>query len=189
MGCHALLQRIFPTQGSNPCLLGLLHWQAGFLPIAPFWKPYTFQSRLDFIYPDPSSYLMAGVLLVFWFRKYRLRDFPGYPGGETSPSNAEVRFRSLVKELRSHMPHGQKTEHKNRSNIVTNSIKTLKMVRIKKKIFKKIERNIGWTIKILMEEKAPKQEQGCRRDLLDAHGCSWPLPALSHKHGPSVNIC
>ena len=23
MGCHALLQGIFPTQGSNPCLL---HW-------------------------------------------------------------------------------------------------------------------------------------------------------------------
>ena len=25
MGCHALLQGIFPTQGSNPCLLQLLH--------------------------------------------------------------------------------------------------------------------------------------------------------------------
>ena len=25
MGCHALLQRIFPTQGSNLCLLSLLH--------------------------------------------------------------------------------------------------------------------------------------------------------------------
>ena len=25
MGCHALLQRLFPTQGSNPCLLRLLH--------------------------------------------------------------------------------------------------------------------------------------------------------------------
>ena len=29
MGCHALLQGIFPTQGSNPCLLCLLHWQEG----------------------------------------------------------------------------------------------------------------------------------------------------------------
>ena len=27
VGCHALLQGIFPTQGSNPCLLCLLHWQ------------------------------------------------------------------------------------------------------------------------------------------------------------------
>ena len=29
VGCQALLQGIFPTQGSNPHLLGLLHWQAG----------------------------------------------------------------------------------------------------------------------------------------------------------------
>ena len=29
VGCHDLLQRIFPTQGSNLLLLGLLHWQAG----------------------------------------------------------------------------------------------------------------------------------------------------------------
>ena len=35
VGCHALLQGIFPTQGSNPCLLCLLHWQAGSLPLAP----------------------------------------------------------------------------------------------------------------------------------------------------------
>ena len=31
VGCHALLQGIFPTQGSNPLLLCLLHWQAGSL--------------------------------------------------------------------------------------------------------------------------------------------------------------
>ena len=35
MGCHALLQGIFPTQGSNLCLLCLLNWQAGSLPLAP----------------------------------------------------------------------------------------------------------------------------------------------------------
>ena len=33
--CHALLQQIFPTQGSNLCLLRLLHWQAGSLTVAP----------------------------------------------------------------------------------------------------------------------------------------------------------
>ena len=33
VGCHALLQ-IFPTQGSNPSLLCLLHWQAGSLPLS-----------------------------------------------------------------------------------------------------------------------------------------------------------
>ena len=35
VGCHALLQGIFPTQGANPCLLCLLHWQVGSLPLAP----------------------------------------------------------------------------------------------------------------------------------------------------------
>ena len=33
VGCHALLQGIFPTQGLNPPLLHLLHWQAGSLPL------------------------------------------------------------------------------------------------------------------------------------------------------------
>ena len=39
MGCYALLQRIFLTQGSNPCLLPLLHWQVDSLPLAPPGKP------------------------------------------------------------------------------------------------------------------------------------------------------
>ena len=33
--CHFLLQGIFPTQKSNPCLLNLLHWQVDSLPLAP----------------------------------------------------------------------------------------------------------------------------------------------------------
>ena len=32
--CH-VLQGIFPTQGLNPCLLCLLHWQEDSLPLAP----------------------------------------------------------------------------------------------------------------------------------------------------------
>ena len=39
VGCHVLLQGIFPTQGLNPCLLSLLHWQAGSLPLVPPGKP------------------------------------------------------------------------------------------------------------------------------------------------------
>ena len=40
VGCHFLLQGIFLTQGLNPpCLfLCLLHWQVGFLPLAPAGK-------------------------------------------------------------------------------------------------------------------------------------------------------
>ena len=35
MHCYFLLQRIFLTLGSNPHLLGLRHWQADSLPLAP----------------------------------------------------------------------------------------------------------------------------------------------------------
>ena len=38
-GFHAVLQGIFPTQGSNRCLLSLLRWQAGSLPLVPPVKP------------------------------------------------------------------------------------------------------------------------------------------------------
>ena len=57
VGCHALLKGIFLTQGSNPCLLHLLHWQMGSLPLVLSGKciwgfissekriPETFQER------------------------------------------------------------------------------------------------------------------------------------------------
>ena len=35
VGCHALLQGIFLTQGSNPSPLRLLYWWAGSLPPVP----------------------------------------------------------------------------------------------------------------------------------------------------------
>ena len=38
MDCHSLLQGIFPTQGLNPRLLHLLHWQVGSLPLVPSGK-------------------------------------------------------------------------------------------------------------------------------------------------------
>ena len=37
--CHALLQGIFPTQGSNPPLLCLLHWLVDSSPLVPPGKP------------------------------------------------------------------------------------------------------------------------------------------------------
>ena len=40
VGCHFLLQGIFLTQGSNPCLLCFLHWQVGSLPPEPPRKPW-----------------------------------------------------------------------------------------------------------------------------------------------------
>ena len=38
VSCHALLQGIFPTQGSNLNRICLLHWQAGFFTISATWE-------------------------------------------------------------------------------------------------------------------------------------------------------
>ena len=38
-GCHFFLQGTFPTQGSNPCLLYLRHWQADSLPLCHLGSP------------------------------------------------------------------------------------------------------------------------------------------------------
>ena len=42
VGCRALLQGIFPIQGSNPRLLCLLHGQAGSLPVVLAGNPCCF---------------------------------------------------------------------------------------------------------------------------------------------------
>ena len=39
VGYHTLLQGFFPTQGSNPCLLRLLHHRGGFFTAEPPGKP------------------------------------------------------------------------------------------------------------------------------------------------------
>ena len=39
VGCHFLLQGIFLTQESNPCLWYLLHWQADSLPLSHLGSP------------------------------------------------------------------------------------------------------------------------------------------------------
>ena len=39
-GCHALLQGICPTQGSNPCLLRLLHWRHILYPLVINSQPH-----------------------------------------------------------------------------------------------------------------------------------------------------
>ena len=44
VACHALLQRVFLTQGSNSHLLCCLRWQARSLPLAPPGKPGGFST-------------------------------------------------------------------------------------------------------------------------------------------------
>ena len=55
VGCHFLLQGIFPIQGLNPCVL---HWQAEFLPLSNQASPfYT-------IYQNKSQMVRAGFYLL-----------------------------------------------------------------------------------------------------------------------------
>ena len=57
VGCHFLLQEIFLTQGSNPCLLHLLHWQADSLPLCHLESPITtwFIGTFHFITRHPHN--------------------------------------------------------------------------------------------------------------------------------------
>ena len=55
VSCHAILQGIFLTEGSNLHLLCLLHWQAGSLPLVAFGKSLI-----------PISIFLLSVCLSLW---------------------------------------------------------------------------------------------------------------------------
>ena len=64
--CHFLLQGIFPTQGSNPCLLRLLRWQADSLPLCHLESPYVSPSLP--IYPSEGLYFsFTGYFCTYTF--------------------------------------------------------------------------------------------------------------------------
>ena len=48
VGCHTLLQGVFLTNELNPCLLCLLCWQVGSLPLVPLGKSVHFLLPLKF---------------------------------------------------------------------------------------------------------------------------------------------
>ena len=57
MGCHFLLQGIFPIQGWKPCLLCLLHWQTDSLPLMPPGKPHIHILAFTYINTKYKYYL------------------------------------------------------------------------------------------------------------------------------------
>ena len=71
VGCHALLQGIFPTQGLNLGLFHLLHWQVGSLLRAPPGKP---QSNYTPIKINKNKYL--GIYLTASLVAQRLKHLP-----------------------------------------------------------------------------------------------------------------
>ena len=68
VGCHALLQGVSPTQGLNPCLLCLLHWQVDSLSLVPPGKPQFSQfSRVQlFETPWTAAHQASLSITNFW---------------------------------------------------------------------------------------------------------------------------
>ena len=61
VGCCALLQGIFPTQGSNPHLLGLLHWQVYGEPHTPLSVQSSSVTQSCLTLCDPMNCRMPGL--------------------------------------------------------------------------------------------------------------------------------
>ena len=76
VGCHALLQGIFLTQGSNPCLLCLMHCRQILYLLSHWRSPFVLQGGCCFCFPSgytPGVELpdrMAALLSVFKERPY-----------------------------------------------------------------------------------------------------------------------
>ena len=84
VGCHALLQGVFPTEGSNPLLLHLLLWQAGSLPLATPGKPLRIHSTWQISSIVANNKEVCGhVHFSHWiqvsFRQKLFRVIPGFP--------------------------------------------------------------------------------------------------------------
>jgi len=69
VGCHFLLQGIFPTQGSNPHLLGLLHWWADSVPLPHLGSP-TIHAEMTNLFFLPHSSFQPAFTSVFQKRPW-----------------------------------------------------------------------------------------------------------------------
>ena len=76
MGCHFLLQGIFPTQGLNPCLL---HWQAEFLPLSHQGSPFNTLDQNKSQMDRAEFYLLTRVVCPIQGGKERQENWSGLP--------------------------------------------------------------------------------------------------------------
>ena len=93
MGCHALLQGIFPTQGSNADLLPLLHWQADSLLLMLPGKSLNLADK------DPTC-----ANLEMFARKPRLPLVPSLWRQETLDKSAKTETVIELKSLHPPLP-------------------------------------------------------------------------------------
>ena len=75
LGCHFLLQGIFPTQGSNPCLLCLLHWQMDSLTLLHLEVTTLFSLYAIFI---PQDFHLIYNIHIYIYTIYRERESKGF---------------------------------------------------------------------------------------------------------------
>ena len=101
VGCCALLQGIFQNEGLNPCLLCLLYWQAGSLPLVPPGKPFLVYQVQSLSHvrlfatawtsacqlPCPSDPLSSVLLLPSIFSSIRVFSNESVICNNISPSN------------------------------------------------------------------------------------------------------
>ena len=74
VGCHALLQGIFPTQGWNPHLLCLPHWQVGALPLVT-WEALQVRVAINCVthtHTDTRTRMPQRALLSIYLSKLPL---------------------------------------------------------------------------------------------------------------------
>ena len=91
--CLAFLQRIFLTQESSLCLLCLLHWQAGSLPLAPFGKAVLLLIKNYWVGQKPNSYFSItwyGKTPMSFLANPRLQNNGYKPNQCGPPSTADV---------------------------------------------------------------------------------------------------
>ena len=71
LGCHFLLQGIFPAQGLNLCLLGHLHWQTDSLPLSHLGSPSHYGDHQKYFscvaFPLQRAHLSIGNSLFLAF--------------------------------------------------------------------------------------------------------------------------
>ena len=72
-GVIAPLRGIFTTQGLKPCLLSLLYWQAGSLPVAPPGKPCVFQITVRTVWRKVFSITQLTILKC-WYAWSRVKN-------------------------------------------------------------------------------------------------------------------
>ena len=67
LGCHFILQGIFPTQGLNSCLLCLLYWQVGSLMLVPPGKQDDGQASPNLLFKLETLVFFLSRSLSPWF--------------------------------------------------------------------------------------------------------------------------